>query len=308
MGAALAKPGPFGHHCVMDRSPDTLVIGAAHWDVIGCSTAPIATGDDMPGQIRTSPGGVALNIAHALARAGLRPALLSVIGTDTAGQELVSWLQIQRIDTRFLHREGSRPTDRYMAIEGPEGLVAAIADSTALEHHSTHALAPLATPELAGWRGPIVADSGLSPEVLQTLACRGVPQARPLRLTSAAPAKAWRLRPFLQAQAACFTLNRQEAEALLARPLPDSVAAAKALLAAGATRAIITDGPRAITDADRHATLTLPPPPVTVRRVTGAGDVFLATHLAAESRGLDRSAALLHALNAAALHISTPQP
>lgn len=288
----------------MSARPDILCIGAAHWDVIGRSTAPVATGDDLPGVIRTRPGGVALNIAHALARHDLRPALLSAIGQDPEGTALTDWLAGQGIDTRFLHRSASLPTDRYIAIEGPDGLIAAIADSTALERHSASILAPLAAPDLQDWRGPVVLDSGLKPEILATLARTGITQATPLRLTSAAPAKAARLRPFLNAQAT-FTLNRLEAEALLGRALPDSKTAATALRAAGASRAIITDGPHPATDADAAQIVTLTPPKTPVQRVTGAGDTFLAAHIATELRGLDRRAALTHALDAAARHIAT---
>lgn len=289
----------------MSSTPDILCLGAAHWDVIGRSALPVAPGDDLPGVIRTRPGGVALNIAHALAAQGLRPALLSAIGQDPEGAALVAWLDRHGIDTRFLHRPATLPTDRYLAIEGPEGLVAAIADSTALEQEGTRILAALRAPALQAWRGPVVLDSGFAPQTLADLARSGIAQAAPLRLTSAAPAKAPRLRPFLQSRA-CFTLNRQEAESLLDRALPDSRAAARALLSAGATRAIITDGPRPATDADAAQILTLPPPAVAAKRVTGAGDSFLAAHLVAELRGLDRHAALSHALDAAAHHITTP--
>lgn len=295
------------HDTGMSIRPDILCIGAAHWDVIGHSARPVATGDDLPGVIRTRPGGVALNIAHALAQQGLRPALLSVIGQDAEGMALVAWLEAQGIETRFLHRPATLPTDRYMAIEGPQGLVAALADSRALEQAGAQLVDALYAPDLALWHGPLVLDSGLAPEVLERLAHAGLSQAAPLRLTSAAPAKALRLHPFLQARAT-FTLNRPEAEALLDRPLPDSLTAATALVAAGAARAIVTDGPRPATDADHRQTLTLPPPPAAVQRVTGAGDTFLAAHIAAELRGLDRHAALAYALDAAALHIATPDP
>lgn len=288
----------------MNRTPDILCLGAAHWDVIGRSARPVAFGDDLPGTIRTHPGGVSLNIAHAFARQGLRPALLSTVGRDSAGDALVAWLDAQGIETRFLHRSDSLPTDRYMAIEGPDGLIAAIADSTALEQESATIIAALSAPDLRAWRGPVVLDSGFAPDLLAELAARGIAQAAPLRLTSAAPAKAHRLRPFLQSRA-CFALNRLEAEALLDRALPDSATAARALLDAGAARAVITDGARPASDADAAAIVTLPPPPVTATRVTGAGDTFLAAHLAADLRGLDRRAALMEALDAAARHIAT---
>jgi sugar/nucleoside kinase (ribokinase family) len=46
------------------------------------------------------------------------------------------------------------------------------------------------------------------------------------------------------------------------------------------------------------------PPQVLVTRVTGAGDTFMAAHLVAERRRLDRQAALDEALRAAATYVS----
>ena len=46
------------------------------------------------------------------------------------------------------------------------------------------------------------------------------------------------------------------------------------------------------------------PPEVLVTRVTGAGDTFMAAHIAAELRGETGDAALETALKAAAAHVS----
>ncbi|WP_237168747.1 PfkB family carbohydrate kinase, partial [Paracoccus shandongensis] len=70
-------------------------------------------------------------------------------------------------------------------------------------------------------------------------------------------------------------------------------------------RVLVTDGPRPAAEAMAGApTLTVAPPPVTVARVTGAGDCFLAAHLAAELAGQPREAALHRAAEAAAAHVS----
>ena len=50
--------------------------------------------------------------------------------------------------------------------------------------------------------------------------------------------------------------------------------------------------------------LTQPPPQVQVARITGAGDTFMAAHIAAELRGLTPEAALTDALAATALYVS----
>lgn len=73
----------------------------------------------------------------------------------------------------------------------------------------------------------------------------------------------------------------------------------------GAARVLVTDGPNPAADAITNGpTLTLPPPSVTVARVTGAGDCFLAAHLAAELKNHPREAALHQAVQASAAHVS----
>ncbi|WP_407943358.1 PfkB family carbohydrate kinase [Mangrovicoccus ximenensis] len=66
-----------------------LCIGSALWDTIGYHDQIMAAGHDRPGRIRRVPGGVALNIAIALARLGMFPQVLTVLGTDPEGDTLL---------------------------------------------------------------------------------------------------------------------------------------------------------------------------------------------------------------------------
>jgi pseudouridine kinase len=76
-------------------------------------------------------------------------------------------------------------------------------------------------------------------------------------------------------------------------------------VARGAARVLVTDGPQLVAEAMAGApTLTFAPPAVTVARVTGAGDCFLAAHLAAELAGQPRDTSLRRAVEAAAAHVS----
>ena len=56
-------------------------------------------------------------------------------------------------------------------------------------------------------------------------------------------------------------------------------------------RALVTDGPRPASVADAAGVVTSAPPEVMVTRVTGAGDTFMAAHIA----GYDVSFAHFHA-------------
>ena len=80
---------------------------------------------------------------------------------------------------------------------------------------------------------------------------------------------------------------------------------AQALLDRGAARVLVTDGGRAAAEGRKgQGVITDFPPKVLVTRVTGAGDTFMAAHIVAERRGLDRAAALGRALQAAADYVS----
>lgn len=290
-------------------TPDILCLGSVLWDIIGRSPTSMRLGSDVPGRITRLPGGVALNIAMTLRRFGLRPALLSVVGVDPEGEDLVAACARLGLVTDTLYRSPDLPTDRYMAIEGAGGLVAAIADAHSLEAAGHRVLAPLADGRLgsasAPWRGPIALDGNLTEALLAEIAASPLFAAADLRVAPASPGKAERLLPLLGHPRTTLYVNLEEAGLLCQTRFASAPDAADALLARGAARVLVTDGGRACADGKAGAGLvTDTPPPVLVTRVTGAGDTFMAAHLVAERRGADRPAALAAALRAAADYVS----
>lgn len=285
-----------------------LCIGAVLWDVIGRAPGRMAPGADVPGRIRHIPGGVALNVAMVLARMGQRPALLGAVGHDAEGEALVGASAAMGVETGFLTRNRGLATDVYMAIEDSNGLIAAIADAHSLEAAGESILAPLRDGRLGAaarpFAGAVVLDGNLTEALLAAIAADPCFARADLRLVPASPGKAARLRPLLSAPNACFYVNRIEAEILTGRPHADAATAAQALVALGARRAIVTDGAAAVADACAGAVFTALPPPVTIARVTGAGDTLLAAHITAERSGIARPAALERAVAAAAAHVS----
>ena len=288
--------------------PDILCIGSVHWDIIGRTPRPVRPGDDLPGRIHRSPGGVALNIAVTLARHGLLPALLSVVGQDTAGDDLVAACQGLGLDCGHLYRDNRLPTDTYMAIEGPDGLVAAIADARSIEAAEDRVLrplldGPLGTPS-APWQGPIALDGNLTAVLLAGIARNPAFALADLRVAPASPDKAERLAPLLPHPRATFYVNRHEAGMICGQAFATAAEGAAGLLQRGAVRAIVTDGGRPCAAAGPRGLVTAMPSQVRVTRVTGAGDAFMAAHIAAEIRGTAPQAALDAALAAAAAHVS----
>ncbi|AUH32870.1 PfkB family carbohydrate kinase [Paracoccus tegillarcae] len=288
----------------MTEQPDIICIGAMLWDVIGRAPRAMKAGHDVPGRIAHIPGGVALNVAIALARRGMRPAVLSAVGLEPEGDALVAESARLGVMTAHLIRDPDLPTDCYMAVEDNSGLVAAIADAHSLEAAGERILAPLDN-ALAGWQGVAVVDGNLTERLLARIA--GDPRLAhaDLRIVPASPGKAKRLDPLIAAGRGCFYLNRLEAEIIAGRACADAVTAAEAVTAKGARRVIVTDGGERVADAmSGQPTLTATPPAVRIARITGAGDCFLAAHLVAEQQGADRDGALQAATQAAAAHVA----
>ncbi len=297
----------------MIRHPDILCIGSVLWDIIGRSASVMRQGSDVPGRISRLPGGVALNIAMTLARFGLRPALLSAVGRDAEGHELIAAAEDLGLETEYVYRSDDLPTDRYMAIEGANGLIAAIADAHSLEAAGDKILRPLADGRLgtatAPWRGPVALDGNLTRPLLERIARDDMFAQADLRVAPASPGKAERLNPFIAHNRGTLYVNLEEAGILCADQFPDSTTAAQGLVARGAARVLVTNGGNDAAEARAGAeTLTARPPQVLVTRVTGAGDTFMAAHIAAERAGADPAAALPRALEAAARYVSGETP
>ena len=109
---------------------------------------------------------------------------------------------------------------------------------------------------------------------------------------------------YLDAPNATLYVNLEEAGLLLQDRFADAPAAARALHARGAARVLVTDGASMAADCGPGGLNTAVPPQVLVTRVTGAGDTFMAAHIAAETRGDAAEPALQHALRAAADYVS----
>ncbi|MEM9580623.1 MAG: PfkB family carbohydrate kinase [Pseudomonadota bacterium] len=296
----------------MTTSPDILCIGSVLWDVIGRSSRAMRQGSDVGGRITQLPGGVALNIAMTLMRFGLRPALLSAVGRDAAGDHLMAEIEALGLITEHLYRSTDLPTDRYMAVEGANGLIAAIADAHSLEAAGDKILTPLHDGTLgstdAPFGGMIALDGNLTLSLLTHISSAPEFSAADLRVAPASPGKAERLMPFLSHGRATLYVNLEEATLLCQSTFETAPQAAEGLLARGASRVLVTDGGKTAAEGDASGLRTATPPEVMVARVTGAGDTFMAAHISAERCGATAQTALQDALDAAARYVSGGSP
>lgn len=269
-------------------------------------------GSDVPGRITRLPGGVAMNIAMTLVNFGLRPALLSAVGRDVEGEELVHEANRMGLITDHLYRSDDLPTDAYMAIEGANGLIAAIADAHSLEQAGTKILRAMSDGALgkveSPWRGLVALDGNLTRDLLTDISKSPLFAASDLRVAPASPGKAERLLALVGHPSATLYVNLEEAGLLCQTTFSSAKEGAQALVTRGVHRVLVTDGGNLAAEATAEATRTAQPPEVLVTRVTGAGDTFMAAHIASEVQGMAPQAALERALNAAATYVSGETP
>lgn len=291
---------------------EILCIGSVLWDIIGRSSASMRVGSDVPGRITRVPGGVAMNVAMTFRRFGLKPVLLTAIGQDPAGDELIRAAKTFGMDTSHVYRSPDLPTDQYMAVEGANGLIAAIADAHSLEAAGDKILRPLADGRFgsaeAPYPGLAVLDGNLTLGLLSEIADSPLFATADLRVAPASPGKAERLLPLLAMPNATLYVNLEEAGILCHTTFTEAPKAAQALLARGAARVVVTDGGGPAAYAHEGRIDTADPPQVLVTRVTGAGDTLMAAHIAAEARGEAPEDALRTALSAAAAFVSGDVP
>jgi sugar/nucleoside kinase (ribokinase family) len=312
-GNGLAPPSPFrqkaAHKERLPMTPDILCIGSVLWDIIGRSPTSMRLGSDVPGRISRLPGGVAMNIAMTLRRFGMTPGILTAIGRDAEGEELTAACDRMGLMTAHVYRSDDLPTDRYMAIEGANGLIAAVADAHSLEAAGDKILRPLDDGRLGSaaqpWPGRIALDGNLTEALLSTIATSPLFAAADLRVAPASPGKAERLLPLLTHPTATLYVNLEEANILAKSHSTTAPQAAAALVVRGGSRGLVTNGGAVSAEGQRGAgVIEGAPPPVLVTRVTGAGDTFMAAHIVAEAQGAARQAALDAALAAAAAYVS----
>lgn len=296
----------------MSAKPEILCIGAILWDVIGRTASHMRVGSDVPGRILRLPGGVAMNIAMTFTRFQLTPVLLGAVGRDEQGEELLKAARAMGMVAEHLYRSDDLPTDIYMAIEGANGLIAAIADAHSLEAAGDKILRPLHDGRLgtdsAPYHGTIALDGNLTQALLEQISHSAAFAVADLRVAPASPGKAERLLPLFKHPRATLYVNLEEAGLLAKTEFNDASVAAKALLDIGAHRALVTNGGNAAAVAGPDGLISLAPPDVMVTRVTGAGDTFMAAHIAAELRGQSGEPALKAALTAAANYVSGETP
>lgn len=112
---------------------DVVVIGGCNFDIKAKSTEANKLGTSNPGTVITSAGGVARNIAHNLARLGVKVSLISAVGRDAMGDSVLETTRAAGVDISRVERVAG-VTGTYIAILDRNGeLITAMNDMQAVE-------------------------------------------------------------------------------------------------------------------------------------------------------------------------------
>ena len=78
-------------------------------------------GSSNPARMSTGSGGVARNVAENLARLGVPVALVSRVGDDDSGRELLAGLDRAGVDRSAMREVAGAATAQYVALLDPAG-------------------------------------------------------------------------------------------------------------------------------------------------------------------------------------------
>jgi len=255
-----------------------LVVGAAGLDLsVRPRTVVIEPARSNPGLIRWGWGGAARNIAENLARLSVEVHLITAVGDDWCGHMLLSQLHDIGINTDACIVSHEHPTGSYVALSHFDEQPWVAFDDMAVIREITpghlHRLRGLVRDA-----DIVCIDANLSARTLQTLFRLTSEYDIPVCADPTAALLAHRLHPYLP-QIVAITPDLAEAEALVGHKLQDDEdigAAARRLVQSGVDLAIITLGAAGLYYATSGESGRIPPFPVEVVDVTGAGDALTA--------------------------------
>ncbi len=290
----------------MSREEESLVlvIGAAGMDVVGRLEDGLEAGTSNPAHIRSSFGGVSRNVAENLARLGQPAALVSAVGGDAIGEQLVGHLQSLGVDTRAVLRCPQYVTGAYLAVLNAQGVLHFALDDMRVtreitpQHLKTHT-ALFSDADL------LFLDANLSPRALRTAFSLARRFRVPVVADPASVNLAERLTPYLE-RLYCVVPNAREAAALTGIAFDEAdqngaLRAARRLVASGVQIAVITLAEFGLCYASAESSGYVPAIRTAVVDPTGAGDALTAALMVGLLEGMSLDEAVRLGISAASL-------
>jgi pseudouridine kinase len=275
---------PMADENISERASDrpVLVMGAAGLDMIGRLYDEPLEGTANPAAIRVSFGGVGRNVAENLARLGQPVRLITAVGQDPHGRELLAQLAACDVNVDACLVKPGASTAAYLAIfheDGTRHLV--LEDMSALE--SLTAAYVQEHQDCIDNAAMIFLDANLSEETLVAIFSLAEAAHVPVCVDATSRRLVTRLDPYLE-KIYMICANSAEASALCEDVLTVSdettgLQAARYLVDRGVELAVVTLGEFGVAYATSETSGHVPAIRTPVVDPTGAGDALTATVL-----------------------------
>lgn len=258
----------------MEEKDYVVVIGAANIDIGGTPYKPLIPGDSNPGVIKMSYGGVGRNIAHNLALLGVKVELITAVGDDTLGKEMLERCESIGMDTSLSLIVPDASTSTYLFINDEDGEMSlALSHVDIVKHITPEYIETLS--DVINSAAIVIADCNLTQETL--LKIKSICKA-PLYMDTVSVSHADKIKGQLDG---IDTLkpNLLEAEFLTDMVIEneyDCLEAARALIDQGVRRVFISMGPHGMLASDSDHAIMADRYPAVVKCTTGAGDSAMA--------------------------------
>lgn len=257
-----------------------LVIGTAGVDIVGRLREDLLPRTSNPAQIRTTYGGVARNVAENLARLGQRVRLLTMVGNDQAGDQLLQASADAGVDVSWALRTETFPTGSYIAVINSNGVMQFGLDDM-------RAASAMTADYLRQCEGlfressMVFFDANLPKETIRAIFTLAKRAHIPVSADPTSKSLAARLLPYLP-RLSVVAQNADEASVLCGRPVSssnrrDALEAAKCMVASGVEVVIITLAEFGVCYATSETSGHVPAIRTSIIDPTGAGDALTAT-------------------------------
>lgn len=247
-----------------------VVMGAANIDIGGTPNNPLIPADSNPGNISINYGGVARNIAHNLCKLGMNVKLITAIGGDVLGEDMIKHCEEIGMDTSYVLKVPDDTSSMYLYVNNENGdMDVAIDHMTVCSKITPEYIDSLA--EMINGALAVVVDANIPEETFLKLKdiCKV-----PIYVDPVSTALAARIKPGLDG-IDTIKPNTLEAEYLTGMTIKteaDYRAAAQEILDMGVRRVFMSMGSEGMMAASRDNMYIISEYPADVVCTTGAGD------------------------------------
>jgi pseudouridine kinase len=291
-----------------DFSPNpeapVLVIGAAGVDLVGRLQSELKPGTSTPAFIRTTFGGVARNVAENLARLGQPVTLITAVGDDEPGHQLLKQVEEAGVDTSRVLCCQDQSTGSYLAVINRAAELSFALDDMRVIHFLTSDYLKQHQ-EVFKNASLLFLDMNLDPKTLRTAISLARRYHLPVFADPTSVSLAKRLLPYLD-QIAFLTPNSKEAEVLCGmRVDPENrthaLEAASCLVSKGVKIAVLTLSEFGLCYATPESRGYIPAISTEIVDPTGAGDALTAAVIVSLLDGIPLDEAMRLGVAAASL-------